>query len=169
MLLAPRRVWKHLSGGARALRVGALDHVCVCVSDVDRSIAWYGGVLGLALQHADHPAFGKDPAFMEGEGGARVALLPLPRGASPVADHKGAHFALGVAALADFEAVAAELPAALAAHRACAAQSIEVDEQDYGLQRSLFFADPDSNIVEITCWVHGGGGGGGGGGSSNVT
>ena len=33
----------------------------------------------------------------------------------------------------------------------CAAK---VDEQDYGLQLSLFFADPDNNMLEITAWVN---------------
>ena len=28
-----------------------------------------------------------------------------------------------------------------------------VEEQDYDLQLSLFFSDPDSNILEITTWI----------------
>ena len=143
--------------GVRALHLGALDHVCVCVSDVDRSIAWYEGVLGLSLRHADHPAFGKDPAFLANSAGACVALLPLAHPMRPIADHGGAHFALRVPDTAAFKAAAAALPAALTEHRVSAEQSVEVDEQDYGLQRSLFFADPDNNIVEITCWMLGNG------------
>jgi hypothetical protein len=31
-------------------------------------------------------------------------------------------------------------------------QKTEVEEQDYGLQWSLFFSDPDNNILEVTTW-----------------
>ena len=133
------------------LRVRGLDHVCVCVTDVDRSIAWYHGVLGLEHAFADAPQFGKDPAFLRA-GVAAVALLPLGARKPPIRDHLGAHFALGVD-LAEWHRFRAALPALLRRHRAGAAHSIAVDEQDYGLQLSLFFSDPDANVVEVTTWV----------------
>ena len=40
----------------------------------------------------------------------------------------------------------------LAANQA-AASSTELELHDYELQLSMFFADPDNNIVEITTWV----------------
>ena len=136
------------------LRVRALDHVCVCVTDVDRSIAWYRGVLGLEHVFADEPSFGRDPAFLR-SGAAAVALLPLGAKQRPVRDHLGAHFALGVD-LAEWHRFRAALPALLSEHRAGAAHSTAVDAQDYGLQLSLFFSDPDANIVEVTTWVDAG-------------
>ena len=140
----------------RNIHIRGFDHVCVCVSDVDRSIAWYQGVLSMHHLHADHPSFGKDPAFMRtATGGANVALLPLSEGVAPIRNHNGAHFALTISS-DDFDDVAAELPKLLERYRMGgedgAVHSVEVDEQDYGLQRSLFFEDPDRNIVELTCW-----------------
>jgi hypothetical protein len=40
----------------------------------------------------------------------------------------------------------------LETHRVHEAQSLAVEEADYGLQRSLFFSDPDNNILELTTW-----------------
>ena len=108
--------------------------------------------------HADHPSFGKDPAFMRtASGDVSVALLPLATNVQPIRDHRGAHFALTVAP-DDFDAVAAELPERLLSARTGTDHSVAVDVQDYGLQRSMFFEDPDRNIIELTCWPSNAGG-----------
>ena len=197
-----------------------LDHVCVVVDDVDRSIHFYSRVLGLRHRYENEPTFGKDPAFLEsfadptptptptveeeeeqsGNGRVRVALLPSSAvgcggGEGHRRKHYGSHFAVSVSRVA-FERWRDELPRLLARERAewdfqeravgksqivveaksrdgeeggvrgggggrkdaiatlsseCAAK---VDEQDYGLQLSLFFADPDNNMLEITAWVN---------------
>ena len=213
-----------------------LDHVCVAVADVDRSIVWYRAVLGFEHVFADDPSFGKDPAFMqqqtyggdgddgggdgdgedgddgdvdgddgdvngddgdvdgdngvrqeaqqlsgsggrEGSGGrdrersgggggggqiaqqprgmanrpAAIALLPIPAGGgAPITNHRGAHFAVNSCG-ASFAEWRRRLPGLLEEHQSGRSDG-EVDYQDYGLQRSLFFADPDRNIVEITTW-----------------
>lgn len=44
------------------------------------------------------------------------------------------------------------LPGLLAAHRAHGGQRVAVEFQDYGLQHSLFFDDPDGNVLELTMW-----------------
>ena len=199
-----------------------LDHVCVAVADVDRSIVWYRAVLGFEHVFADDPSFGKDPAFMQqqtyggdgddgggdgdgedgddeddgdvdgddgvqqetqqlsGSGGrecsggrdrersggggqtaqqprgmanrpAAIALLPIPAGGgAPITNHRGAHFAVNSCG-ASFAEWRRRLPGLLEEHQSGRSDG-EVDYQDYGLQRSLFFADPDRNIVEITTW-----------------
>ena len=200
-----------------------LDHVCVAVADVDRSIVWYRAVLGFEHVFADDPSFGKDPAFMQqqiyggadvlvgdgdgdgdagddgddGDAGVRqeaqlggssgeregsgdrdrersgggggggqtaqqqprgmanrpaaIALLPIPAGGgAPIANHRGAHFAVNSCG-ASFAEWRRRLPGLLEEHQSGRSDG-EVDYQDYGMQRSLFFADPDRNIVEITTW-----------------
>jgi catechol 2,3-dioxygenase-like lactoylglutathione lyase family enzyme len=119
-------------------------------SDVDASIRWYEGVLGLRHHFKDHSCFGKDPAFLQA-GSARIALLPLSAQQTPIADHNGAHFAFNVDK-EQWMSIREQLPALLLAHQVSSAQSVEVDEQDYGLQLSLFFEDPDRNIMEVTTW-----------------
>ena len=51
----------------------SIDHVCVCVSDIDASLAWYLNVLGFEHKFAEEPSFGKDPAFLQ-NGNAKVRL-----------------------------------------------------------------------------------------------
>ena len=87
-----------------------LDHVCVVVDDVDRSIHFYSNILGLRHSYADEPTFGKDPAFLESptiidtdndsaHGLVRVALLPSLVNSHigrTKRKHHGSHFAVSV-------------------------------------------------------------------------
>ena len=135
--------------------MGALDHVCVCVEDIEASIRWYGAVLGLEIQHADAACFFPTdrtaPAFLSSRTGAAVALLPLSPVTAAIRNHRGAHFALALHRV-EFARARADLPALLAAHRVTDSQSIEIEEADYGLQHCLFFSDPSHNIIELTTW-----------------
>jgi catechol 2,3-dioxygenase-like lactoylglutathione lyase family enzyme len=149
------------AAAATPLRVRGLDHVCVVVSDVVRSISWYSNVLGLSHEFADDPSFGTSPAFLR-SGGAAVALLPLAEGdkGKIITDHRGAHFALNVD-LDEFHRFRAILPSLLEDNTIVTAGTrggggggnVSIDAQDYGLQLSLFFSDPDNNIVEVTTWT----------------
>ena len=53
---------------------------------------------------------------------------------------------------AEFTAFHAALPQLLGRHKAAAEQRTDIEEQDYGVQKSLFFYDPDGNEVEVTTW-----------------
>ena len=54
-----RRTRPHLSAArSRGFRVRALDHVCVVVTSIDRSIEWYNSVLGLKHEFETNPNFG---------------------------------------------------------------------------------------------------------------
>ena len=72
----------------RPIAAGALDHVCVCVENVEAAIRWYNAVLGLELQHADaacfYPTDPTAPAFLSSSGGVAVALLPLAPRTAPI-------------------------------------------------------------------------------------
>ena len=54
---------------------------------------------------------------------------------------------------AEWEQARANLPELLRAHQAHPRQSVAVEEANYGLQLSLFFDDPDRNVLELTTWL----------------
>jgi catechol 2,3-dioxygenase-like lactoylglutathione lyase family enzyme len=140
-----------------------MDHVCLCVTDVPESIRWYRRVLGLRLEHTSEPHFWPadpaSPAFLCGGGAGdpvKVALLPLADPSKRIRDHHGAHMAFGVSK-DEWERARDELPALLRealpeSGGGGAVGSTAVEEADYGLQWSLFFSDPDNNILEVTTW-----------------
>ena len=55
------------------MELEALDHVGLVVSDIDRSVRWYQGVLGLHRAHEE--VGGNFPAVLEANGSG-VALFP---------------------------------------------------------------------------------------------
>jgi len=73
-----------------------------------------------------------------------------------IKDHRGAHIAFGVTSPV-FDDMAHQgsggLRDKLKNNVIYEGQNIEVDEQDYGVQKSLFFHDPDDNVLELTKWV----------------
>ena len=158
MMALRRACWgaaRRFSAASAPLPLSRLDHVCVVCSDVGASLNWYKNVLDFEHAYACEADYGVDPAIVIGPGAGTpaVALLPLADGAKPIRYHNGAHFALRCDTRADFDRVRAELPGRLAKHQSHAKQSLDVDEQDYGLQLCLFFDDPDGNIVEVTTWI----------------
>ena len=149
---------RHLS-----IKTQSVDHVCVCVTDIQASIKWYSRVLGLEVIHGDQPFFfpadqSGSPAFLvpinrNGSGvQSGVALLPLSDPSKVIHDHNGAHFALRVGKEEFARASAGALRTLLEEHQANPSQSLDVEQCDYGIQRSLFFHDPDANIVELASW-----------------
>ena len=143
-------------GGWRAA-IRGLDHVCVVVRDMPVSVSWYQNVFGMQHIYTDTPNFWPrcedSPAFLRASGGASIALLRLEPGSSLVKNHNGAHFAMNVPQCA-FELARDQLPAILRENRVHPGQSVDVEFQDYGIQHSLFFTDPDHNVVELACWPH---------------
>ena len=137
-----RNVRYYSSTTEKRFRPNGLDHVCICVQNVETSLEWYRNVLNFEHKYADEKSFGKDPAFLQ-NGNAKIALLPLHSSQTPVKNHNGAHFAFNVDR-EEFDRMRVELPKRL---------DTQVEEQDYDLQLSLFFSDPDDNILEITTWV----------------
>ena len=142
---------------ARSLHLSpsGLDHVCVAVNSVARSVHWYTSILGLSLQHDDVPHFWPtdplSPAFLgiPGCSGSGIALF----GAGNLhREHRGAHFALRVTRSEFEQAQWGGLFDALEAERREGEDPSEVTFNNYGIQHSLFFSDPDRNVVELTHW-----------------
>jgi glyoxylase I family protein len=121
-----------------------LDHVAIPVRDAERSRQFYERVLGLPLVDA---MSGDD---WEGRpwllmffalGDSRQLALASFRGEAPQSERglpsDARHYALGTR---DLEPWRERLRAAGVAYR----------EEDHGAQQSLFVADPDGTVLEIT-------------------
>ncbi|CAJ1383930.1 unnamed protein product [Effrenium voratum] len=133
-----------------------LDHAAVGVKDLQRSLTWYRGVLGLKHMFADDPMFNDGIAMMGVNHIPLLALLRLPSSEEPLqgSREQRGHFALRTKP-EDFSVWRATLPDLLRRHKAHAGQSLWLEEQDYGQQRSLFFQDPDTNEIEVAAWFQG--------------
>jgi catechol 2,3-dioxygenase-like lactoylglutathione lyase family enzyme len=136
-----------------AWRAECVDHVALPCSDLAASAAWYAAVLGFAPHLPHEPTFvGPQLAFLS-QGGVALALLALPPGEAALRGSRAqkGHFAIRVDG-PTFWALHAALPALLAAHRRSPAHSTEIFCDDFAINLSLFFYDPDGNEVEITTW-----------------
>lgn len=106
-----------------------LNHASVRVADLERSRAFYEGLLG--LETLPRPDFGL-PGRWYGIGAGQLHLIQSSDSGSPI-DPTGPHFALEVA---DLEAVRREL----------AARGVETLDPG-GPQ--LWIRDPDGNVIEL--------------------
>ena len=130
----------------RRLRIAGLHHVTVLCADVERSLAFYRGVLGMRLvkqtvndddRGARHLFFGDE----EGRPGTLVTCLEYPDLDEGVVGRGSTHhFALAVES--------AEELAAWREYLAASGVAVtEVLERTYF--SSLYFRDPDGNLVEL--------------------
>jgi lactoylglutathione lyase len=119
------------------MRLEALDHVGLVVSDMDRSVRWYEQVLGLERAHEE--AWGDYPAVLV-RGASGVALFP---GAPEQPSTFGSlpHVAFRASGR-DYEQARSELRAA----------GIDFRESDHKVARSLYLLDPDAHLIEITTY-----------------
>jgi lactoylglutathione lyase len=117
-----------------------LDHVSLNVSDRTRSIAWYRDVLG--LEQRGTPRRDDWPVFM-GDFGACVALFQAqaesPDRAPESTGLRHVAFMVGREDLA-------------AAQERLRQRGVEFRFEDHGSAHSLYFPDPDGNVIELTSY-----------------
>jgi catechol 2,3-dioxygenase-like lactoylglutathione lyase family enzyme len=121
-----------------------LDHVAIPVRDAARSRRFYEDVLGLSLVDAmsgdDWEGRSWLLMFFALADGRRLALGCF-RGASWDVERglpsDARHYAFGAADLAPWRA-------------RLASRGVEFREEDHGVQQSIFVADPDGTVLEIT-------------------
>jgi catechol 2,3-dioxygenase-like lactoylglutathione lyase family enzyme len=121
------------------MKLEALDHVGLLVSDISRSIEWYQRVLGLERAYED--ISGTNPAVLV-TNGSGVALFCSDGEPVPATETRpAAHVCFRLPALA-YESARAELEA----------EGIQYREFDHQVARSLYIQDPDSHVIEITAY-----------------
>ena len=127
-----------------AVRTVALDHVCVCVTDIEASIGWYRGVLSLNLRHGDEPRFYPNCASVRPTRRRRRRKWrwgrAAPTGRSDAANLRPPRRAFALRVDRPSFASGARLAQInVGEHRVHSQQSIGIEQFDYGIQRSLFF------------------------------
>ena len=117
-----------------------LDHVSLNVNDRPRSIAWYHDVLGLEKHGSPH----RDdwPVFM-GDLGACVALFQ-----AQVESPGRAPESTGLRHVAFM----VERDDLAGAHERLRKHGVEFRFEDHGNAHSLYLADPDGNVIELTSY-----------------
>jgi len=117
-----------------------LDHVSLNVSDRPRSIAWYREILG--LEQRGTPRRDDWPVFM-GDFGACVALFQAhvesPDRAPESTGLRHVAFMVGREDLA-------------VAQERLRQRGVEFRFEDHGNAHSLYFPDPDGNVIELTSY-----------------
>ena len=116
------------------IRVTHIDHVSVLITDVARSRAFYGGVLGLAEIPA--PAEFDFVAVWYDLGGTYLHLLLKPHPDTPSPRHFCLHTPDAAAARAHFEA-----------HGVPTDETVRIAAAD-----RFFVRDPDGNRIELLQW-----------------
>ncbi|MEU0543101.1 VOC family protein [Nocardia sp. NPDC005978] len=120
-----------------------LNHAVLFVSDVERSAAFYGEVLGFRRLPMGFPG----GAFLQAEGSANDHDLGLFQSPDPSTPHRTGrvglyHLAWEVDTLDELQRVRAALTAANALTGA----------SDHGSTKALYAADPDGIEFEV-CWL----------------
>ena len=119
-----------------------LSHIALRVADVERSIAWYGEVLGyevLTNDHAPTPDRTRNAMGLIGAGALALEFLQTPGGRAHSID------TLGVAGVSlTVEDIDAVVAAYNASPHGGATQVYEAEDW-----RVAFLFDPDGNVVEL--------------------
>jgi catechol 2,3-dioxygenase-like lactoylglutathione lyase family enzyme len=122
------------------LHISSINHIAVCVTELQRSKRFYGGVLG--LKEIPRPAFPFDGAWYELADGRQFHLIvhdrPLTLRGTTAIDLRDGHLALRID---DFEGAVRHLTAA----------GIEcvVRPDNVTPWKQVYFTDPDGNVIEL--------------------
>ena len=122
------------------MQLRRLDHVSLNVSDRARSIAWYRDVLG--LEQRGEPRRDDWPVFM-GELGACVALFQAQvKTAERQPESTGLRHVAFMVGRDDLAAAQTRLRE----------RGVEFRFEDHGNAHSIYFPDPDGNVIELTTY-----------------
>jgi len=120
------------------MKLDALDHVGLAVSDMTASIEFYEGVLGLTRAH--EATWGDYPAVFEANGSG-VALFARTDGFEAGSGDPVRHVGFRTSRL-DLDSAKKQLTAS----------GIAYEEGDYAIAWSIYLPDPDGYVIEITTY-----------------
>jgi catechol 2,3-dioxygenase-like lactoylglutathione lyase family enzyme len=120
------------------LRVTGLDHVVVCCSDVERSLAFYCDSLGLEPERLDEWRRGEVP-FPS----VRISPTTVIDLFAKSPDGVNMDHMCLVVEPTDLDEIAAAFPGSTRAEHLYGAQ---------GFASSVYIADPDGNTIELRCY-----------------
>ena len=136
-----------------SVRVTALDHLVINVSDVARSAEWYRRVLGMEIKVFD-PGNGKPPRTSLIFGKQKINVRP--RDADKVEWFTADHEAAGSDDLCFLTASTPEqVVAHLTAHGVAIEQGPVARQGARGTLRSVYCRDPDGSLIEISSYQDG--------------
>jgi len=135
------------------VRISAIDHLVINVSDVARTAQWYQSILGIEVRMFD-PGHGRTPRTSLVFGDQKINVRP--RDADKVewftADHE-------TAGSDDLCFLTSSTPDEVVAHLKAHGVAIEegpVDRQGArGVLRSVYCRDPDGSLIEISSYRDG--------------
>jgi len=135
-----------------SVKISAIDHIVINVSDVARSAQWYQKVLGMEIRVFD-PGGGKTPRTSLMFGNQKINVRP--RDADKVewftADHE-------TAGSDDLCFLTSSTPDEVVAHlKACGVAIEEAGPRQgaRGTLRSVYCRDPDGSLIEISSYEGG--------------
>ena len=135
-----------------AVKVSAIDHIVINVSDVARSAQWYQKILGMEIRVFD-PGSGKTPRTSLMFGNQKINVRP--RDADKVEWFTADHEAAGSD---DLCFLTTSTPDEVAAHlKACGVAIEEAGPRQgaRGTLRSVYCRDPDGSLIEISSYEDG--------------
>jgi catechol 2,3-dioxygenase-like lactoylglutathione lyase family enzyme len=136
-----------------SVKVTALDHLVINVSDVARSAEWYRKILGMEIRVFD-PGRGKPPRTSLIFGSQKINLRP--RDADKVEWFTAENEAAGSDDLCFLTAATPEqVVAHLKAHGVAIAEGPVAKQGARGLLRSVYCRDPDGSLIEISSYQDG--------------
>jgi catechol 2,3-dioxygenase-like lactoylglutathione lyase family enzyme len=133
------------------VKVDALDHLVINVSDVARSAEWYSKILGMEIRVFD-PGHGKAVRTSLVFGDQKINVRPL--GADKVEWFTADHEAAGSD---DLCFLTSSTPEQVVAHLEACGVAIEegpvMKQGARGALRSVYCRDPDGSLIEISSYA----------------
>ena len=135
------------------VKIHALDHLVINVSDVARTAEWYRKILGMEVRVFD-PGQGKPTRTTLMFGNQKINVRP--RDADTVEWFTADHVAAGSD---DLCFLASSTPDEVVAHLAACGVAIEegpsIKQGARGALRSVYCRDPDGSLIEISSYSDG--------------
>jgi catechol 2,3-dioxygenase-like lactoylglutathione lyase family enzyme len=137
-----------------SVKVNALDHLVINVSDVARSAEWYRKVLGMEVRMFD-PGNGWPPRTSLIFGNQKINVRP--RDADKIEWFTADHEAAGSDDLCFLTTATPEqVVAHLKAHGVAIEEGPVARKGARGMLRSVYCRDPDGSLIEISSYQDGG-------------